>query len=117
MPKPERTRKFLSHSIKLEIIRRKEKGEGNSKIGRDMGLSESTICTVYKNKEAIKAIVKTYGASDLDKRSHSKGANAAMVLMERYLVTFVMRKEKEGVPLHGWYIKEQAKLAFLYSNS
>ena len=56
MPKPERTRKFLSHSIKLEIIWRKEKGEGNSKIGRDIGLSEFTLRTVYKNSGVVAVV-------------------------------------------------------------
>lgn len=73
MAKLERTRKSLSPSTKLEIIRRKDKREGNSKTGRDTGLSEPTVRTVYKNKEAIKA----YGASAKVPMQQGKGGDTA----------------------------------------
>ena len=62
-------KKLLTHAIKLEIIKKKEDGKGNTAIGREMGLSESTVRTVWKNREAIKKTVKAYGASALDGRS------------------------------------------------
>ena len=45
-------KKLLTHSIKLDIIKKKEQGMGNTAIGREMGLSQSTVHTVWKNREA-----------------------------------------------------------------
>ena len=103
-------KKFLTHSIKLDIIKKKEQGMGNTAIGREMGLSESTVHTVWKNREAIKKTVKTYGASSLD--GCSRNSNPAVILMERYLATFCERKAKEGIELTNSYIRENAARFF-----
>lgn len=103
-------KKLLTHAIKLEIIKKKEDGKGNTAIGREMGLSESTVRTVWKNREAIKKTVKAYGASALDGRSRS--SNPAVILMERYLAVFCERKAREGVELTNSYVRENATLMY-----
>ena len=40
----------LDFSIKQEVIKRKEEGQGNSAIGRALGLSESTVRTTWKKR-------------------------------------------------------------------
>ena len=39
--------KAISFDIKKEVIARKDKGEGNTAIKRDLGLSESSVRTVW----------------------------------------------------------------------
>ena len=56
--------KSLGFSFKQEVMKRKEEGQGNSAIG----LSESTVRTVWKKKDEIKAFVKAYGTSQCDDR-------------------------------------------------
>ena len=63
--------------MKLQIIERKQKNEGNTAIGRALGLSESTVRSVWKNREKIMKMVKSYGAAAIDNRSRS--SNPAMV--------------------------------------
>ena len=52
--KAKRKRKSLALEVKLDILKRKEQGEGTSAIGRKLGLAQSTVWTVLKNGEAIR---------------------------------------------------------------
>ena len=51
-------RKAISFDIKKEVIARKEKGEGNTAIGRDLGLSESSVRVTWRKRDQIHASVK-----------------------------------------------------------
>lgn len=61
-------RKALSLDMKREVIKRKEAGQGNSAIGRDLKISESTVRTIWKKKDEILAAVKAYGSAKFDSR-------------------------------------------------
>ena len=75
-----RKNKFITHEMKVEIIERKKRGEGNSAIGRAMGgLAESTVRTIWANREKIDKMRKCYGAAALDNRSRAH--DPAMVVM------------------------------------
>ena len=56
-------RKHLTLEIKKEIIDRKEKGEGNSAIGRSMGLNESSVRAVWRKKDDILRAIKAENGS------------------------------------------------------
>ena len=47
-------RKSISMQTKVEIVKRSEKGETNTEIGRSLGLSRTTIVTIVKDKERIR---------------------------------------------------------------
>ena len=87
-------RKSLDFSIKQEVIKRKEEGQGDSAIGRALGLNESTVKTIWKKKDEIKALVKAYGTS----QCHDCKCvwNEKLIKMERFLALSIDRKEKEG---------------------
>ena len=69
MPRPlSGKRKAISLTVKKEIIERKEKGEGNTAIGRSLGLNEACVRSVWRKKEDIKKAIKAYGTSNLDCR-------------------------------------------------
>ena len=95
MPKPHAgKRKSLDFSIKQEVVKRKEEGQGNSAIGRALGLSESTVRTIWKKKDEIKASVKAYSSSQTDNCKHVW--DEKLIKMERFLALWIERKEKEG---------------------
>lgn len=104
-------RKSLTLEMKLEVIKKKEQGWGNTKIGRAMGLRESTVRTILKQKEQIEKLKKSYGASKVDERKRK--TSAEIVAMERYLSIWINRKESEGVPLDKKSIMEQAKIFYV----
>ena len=103
-----RKNKFITHEMKVEIIERKKRGEGNSAIGRAMGgLAESTVRTIWANREKIDKMRKCYGAAALDNRSRAH--DPAMVVMERYLCEFIRRNVEAGVNIEGRLLREKAK--------
>ena len=61
----------LDFSIKQEVIKCKEEGQGNSAIGCTLGLSESTVSTIWKTIDEIKESVKAYGTSQIDDRKRA----------------------------------------------
>ena len=101
-------RKSLDLSIKQEVVKRKKEGQGNSAIGRALGLSESTVRTILKKKkDEIKASVKAYGTSQIDDRK--RAWDDKLIKMERFLALWIDRKEKEGNSVNKHQIKQQAK--------
>ena len=52
-PRTTRTRKPLTLETKLDVIRRKEKGQKNCDICRALGLPESTVRTILSKKDGI----------------------------------------------------------------
>ena len=51
-------RKAITMELKLDIIKRSEKGETPTIIGKALNLSRSTVGTIVKDKERIKEHVK-----------------------------------------------------------
>ena len=51
-------RKAISFDIKKEVIARKDKEEGNTAIGRDVELSESSVRTIWRKRNEIHASIK-----------------------------------------------------------
>lgn len=49
--------KYISFEIKKEVIVRKEKGEGNTAIGRSLGLAKSNVKTKWCNKDEIEVSI------------------------------------------------------------
>ena len=85
---------MLDFSIKQDVIKRKEEGQGNSAIGHALGLSESTVKTIWKKKDEIKASIIVYGTSQCDDRK--RVWDEKLIRMKRFLILWIDRKEKEG---------------------
>ena len=102
-------RKYLTLSEKKDIIRRRDEGQGARAIGRVLGLNESTIRRIYSQKTAILKSCKAYGPTAPDSRSK---ANCVLVKVERYLASWLGRKESENVPVDKRQIKEQAMVFY-----
>ena len=62
-------REAISLDIKKEVIAWKEKGEGNIAIGHDLGLSESSVRTIWRKRDEIHASIKANWASKLDSKN------------------------------------------------
>ena len=84
---------------------------GNSAIGRVLGLSESIVRTILKNRESILKCINAYGTSAIDNRSKTRECSE-LVKTERYLALWINRKESEGVPLDKRAIMDRAKKFF-----
>ena len=105
-----RSRKVISIETKMEVIRRKDKGQKNCFIGRAMGLAESTVRTILGKRADIEKCYKAYGCSGFDNRKFSD--SVLLVKTERFLTLFIARKDKEGVPLDKKEIMDKARLFY-----
>lgn len=53
-PGKKKERKSLNLDLKLKVIRKMENGGKATEVGRQFGLSESTVRTIVKNREKIR---------------------------------------------------------------
>ena len=107
---PPRSRKSITLDIKLDVIKRKEKGQKNCDIVRVLGLPESTVRTIWSKRADILACAKAYGSSDFD--SWKTSDQIQLVKTERYLALWVDRREREGADLDKKAIIDKAKLFY-----
>ncbi|KAK4319931.1 hypothetical protein Pmani_009171 [Petrolisthes manimaculis] len=114
MPPPNpRTRKnkAITLKVKLEVIKRKEDGQGNSAIGRNMNLGESTVRCIWKKKDEIRKAVKAYGGGSVDDRKRVN--DRRVVKMEQYLASWISDKESQSIPLTKKGIMDMARDFYL----
>lgn len=89
---PPRRKNRLSNTLKMEVIRKKEEGMGNTAIGREMGLAESTVRSIWKSRDAIKKTAKMDGVDAVE--GHSSMSNTANILRRRILHHSSTRRRK-----------------------
>ncbi|KAK4325626.1 hypothetical protein Pmani_003795 [Petrolisthes manimaculis] len=114
MPPPNpRTRKnkAITLKVKLEVIKRKEDGQGNSDIGRNMNLGESTVRCIWKKKDEIRKAVKAYGGGSVDDRKRVN--DRRVVKMEQYLASWISDRESQSIPLTKKGIMDMARDFYL----
>ena len=86
-----KTRQVLSIETKQEIIEKYEKGIRLVDLAKQYGRNPSTIGTILKQKEAIKATTPSKGLSIMSKRRSSVHDE-----MERLLLLWIKGKEIDG---------------------
>ena len=87
----EKKKRMMSIEMKQEIIDKHERGVRVSDLVKQYNRSSSTICTILKQKDAIKAIKPTKGVTILSKMRtdiHDE--------MERLLLLWIRDKELAG---------------------
>ena len=104
-------RMAISFDIKKEVIAQKEKEEVITAIGRDLGLSESSVRIIRHKRDKIHASIKAYGTSKLDSRKQAP--DSKVIKMEWYLNAWISKKECEEMALNKWQIMEMAKEFYL----
>lgn len=98
-----RKKEPLSLEIKKEIIAKYERGVRVSDIAKQYGRSMSTISTVMKQKEAIKAVQASKGTTIISKRR-----SPTIEEMERLLLIWIKDKEIAGDTITEVVICEKA---------
>lgn len=108
---PPITRTKIPYSKKLEIVQAIERGEKKAHLARKYGVNESTIRTVYKNKNKIRQVVR--GNPTQATLLHSfKVANPVLKSTEKVLARYVRRQNRHGVPIDGTVIRHKAKALY-----
>ncbi|CAI9715745.1 transposable element-derived 1-like [Octopus vulgaris] len=100
-----RRRKVLTLDSKLEIIKRHERGESKAKIGRDLGMNESTVRAILKKIDDYKEkgkVASTLGLQTTRNRSR------IMIEMEHLLSLWIEDCNLKQIPLNTMTIKMKA---------
>ena len=98
-----RKKESLTLELKKEIIAKHERGVRVSEIAKQYGRSMSTISTVLKQKDAIKAVKSSKGTTILSKRR-----SPTIEEMERLLLIWIKDKEIAGDTITEVVICEKA---------
>ncbi|KAK4310004.1 hypothetical protein Pmani_018404 [Petrolisthes manimaculis] len=112
MPPKRAKKNMMCLATMLKIIELKEKGKKNIEIVKELGVGESAVRKVLKKSNEIRQAAKIYGGGNFDNRTRTAKQSIVLIHMEHYLAQYIHGKEKEGVPLDGRKIKNQAKLYY-----
>lgn len=103
-------RKAITLEVKLNIVKRSEKGESATDIGRVLGLSRSTVATIIKNKGRILEHVKA--SAPMKSTVITKQRSGTIIKMERLLVMWLEDQHQQCIPVSLMLIQEKAKQLF-----
>nr|XP_028576556.1 tigger transposable element-derived protein 1-like isoform X1 [Podarcis muralis] len=110
MARSRRARTAHTLKVKLEVVERAERGERNKDISLAMGLSKSTVRTIFNNRERIKASAENLQSEKLTKVT--TGRAEIYETLERLLVQWIDCHGDRGAPLSFLLIQEKALSLF-----
>uniref|UniRef100_K7F9R4 HTH CENPB-type domain-containing protein n=1 Tax=Pelodiscus sinensis TaxID=13735 RepID=K7F9R4_PELSI len=103
-------RKTITMEDKVEIIKRSERGETPSSIGRACGYSRSTIATIVKHKGRIMEHVK--GHIPMNATIITKQRSGLIIEMERLLTIWIEDQNQRNIPIRLSLVREKARSLF-----
>lgn len=103
-------RRSITMENKVEIIKRSEKGETPSSIGRALGYNRSTIATILKDKGRIMEHVK--GHTPMHATIITKQRSGLIVEMERLLTIWIEDQNQRNIPISLTFVQEKARSLF-----
>ncbi|KAM4045527.1 tigger transposable element-derived protein 1-like [Anomaloglossus baeobatrachus] len=103
-------RKAITMEVKVDIIRRSDKGETPTEIGRSLGLNRSTVATIIKDKDRILEHVK--GSAPMKATVITKQRSGLIIDMERLLVLWLEDQNQRRIPVSLMVIQEMARQLF-----
>ncbi|XP_053561594.1 putative CENPB DNA-binding domain-containing protein 1 [Bombina bombina] len=99
-------RKTITMEIKVEIIKRSERGENPSSIGKELGYSRSTIATILKDKGRIMDHVKGY--TPMNATIITKQRSGLVIQMERLLTIWIEDQNQHNIPISLSLVQEKS---------
>jgi len=103
-------RKTITIELKMEIIKRSERGETPTNIGKALGFSRSTIGTIIKDKVRIMEHVK--GSVPMQATIITKQRSGLLIEMEKLLVIWLEDQNQRNIPISLGLVQEKARTLF-----
>ncbi|KAM4688516.1 tigger transposable element-derived protein 1-like [Discoglossus pictus] len=103
-------RNVITMETKVEIIKRSEKGQTPSFIGKALGFSRSTIGTILKDKVRIMEHVK--GNAPMKESIITKQRSGLIIEVERLLLIWLQDQYKCNIPIGLALVQEKARSIF-----
>ena len=98
------SRRMMTMDIKQEIIDKHEHGAKVSELAKQYSRNPSTICTIVKNKDAIKRLTPAKGITTMSRRR-----TATHERMEHLLLVWIQEKQLAGDSVSEAIICEKAR--------
>ena len=96
--------------VKLNIVKRSEKGETATNIGQSLGLSRWTVAKIIKDKDRILEHVK--GSVPMKLTVITKQLSCLIIEMESLLVLWLRDQNQCRIPVSLMLTQEKAKRLF-----
>ncbi|XP_070256816.1 tigger transposable element-derived protein 1-like [Myotis yumanensis] len=103
-------RRKTTMEVKVDVIRRSEKGETPRNIGQLLGLSPTTVSTIIRDKK--RALDHVKGSAPMKSTVITEQRSGLMIEMERLLVLWLDDQHQRRIPVSLMLIQEQAKRLF-----
>ena len=100
-------KRMMSLEMKREIIAKHERGVRVVELAREFERSTSTICTILKQKDSLKAITPAKGVTII-----SKLRTSVHEKMEKLLLVWVREKELAGDTVTEAIVCEKARVIY-----
>ena len=108
---PKSSKNYISLEEKLEIIRLRDTGMSWTLIGRNKGMNESSVRTIYRRKEKLKQQASTTNPSQTNAVFMDR--TPTMENTERLLSLWVLDLEQRGIAVGKSQIQTKARSLFL----
>lgn len=92
-------RRKITYATKLEIVQEVERGGKKAHIARKHGVNESTIRTIYRDREKIRKVLK--GNPGQATMHAFKVANPVLKTTEKLIGRYIARQNRNAVPIGG----------------
>nr|XP_033817050.1 tigger transposable element-derived protein 1-like [Geotrypetes seraphini] len=103
-------RRTITIEQKVEIIKRSERGETPSFIGKALGYSRSTIGTILKDKVRIMDYVKGY--APMKATVITKQRSGLIIKMEKLLIIWLEDQNQRNIPISLSLVQAKARSLF-----
>ncbi|XP_019567133.2 tigger transposable element-derived protein 1 isoform X2 [Rhinolophus sinicus] len=105
-----RDRKSITLHVKLEVLRRFEKGEKLTQIARALGLATSTVASIRVNRDKIWA--SSQAATPVSAKQLTRCRGVVMGHMERLLSLWIEEQKQQDLPVSTLLIQDKARQLF-----
>ncbi|XP_019488882.1 PREDICTED: tigger transposable element-derived protein 1-like isoform X2 [Hipposideros armiger] len=105
-----RDRKSITLHMKLEVLRRFEKGEKLTQIARALGLATSTVASIRVNRDKIWA--SSQAATPVSAKQLTRCRGVVMGHMERLLSLWIEEQKQQDLPISTLLIQDKARRLF-----
>ena len=105
-----RKRSKIDLEMKMKMIKKYETGQSLSAIGRELGLSVSTVNTIVKDADRIKEHVRR--SAPMKSTIITKQRSRAIYEMEKLLTIWIEDQIQKRVPLSTMVIKAKARSVY-----
>lgn len=102
-----KARRAINLEVKLDILKRLDRGEKNVEICRTLGLSKSTIATIKENRVNIESSLQK--VTPLSAKNISKARNSVVEDLERLLNVWIDHQTQRNIPISTNIIQEKAR--------